>query len=76
VLVRNGIADSLAKYEGYLFAVGRKSSKLSKRSARVIDVEMDEEGIVTVKAVEHPTDNSGISLIAKRIVDASQFVEE
>jgi hypothetical protein len=42
----------------------------------VIDVEMDEEGIVTVKAVEHPTDSNGISLIAKRIGDASQFVEE
>lgn len=76
VLVKNGIAASLAKYEGYLFAVGRKASTLSKRSARVTDVEMDEEGIVTIRAIEHPTDNNGISLIAKRIVDDSQFVEE
>lgn len=75
VQVRDGKAPSLAQYEGYLFAVGRKVSSKGKRVARVVDVEMDEEGLVSIKAVEHPTDENDVSLLAKHIINPSLFVE-
>ncbi len=75
VLTQNGAAPSLAQYAGHLFAVGRRVTAKGKRVARVVDVEMDEEGLVSIKAVEHPTDENDVSLLAKRIVDPSLFIE-
>jgi hypothetical protein len=66
VAVSNGTASALAPYAGYLFVLG--TAVTSKRVFRVTEVQMDEEGEVTVKAVEHPCIESGsetLSLIAR-----------
>ncbi len=65
VTVTNGIATALAPYAGRLFVLGTTITR--KRVFRVTEVQMDEEGEVTVKAVEHPCIESGsqtLSLIA------------
>jgi hypothetical protein len=75
VQVVNGVAPALADKAGHLFVLGRPG-KASKKVVRVTDISMDEEGLVTVKGVEHPVDDNGVSLLAKRIVDASLFKEQ
>jgi hypothetical protein len=65
VTVSNGTAAALAPYVGRLFVLGTTITR--KRVFRVTEVQMDEEGEVTVKAVEHPCIESGsqtLSLIA------------
>jgi hypothetical protein len=68
VAVSNGIAAALAPYAGYMFVLGAKSDR--KRVFRVVEVQMDEEGEITVKAMEHPCDTSG-SLLLSRIANFS-----
>jgi hypothetical protein len=60
--ISSNVASSLAGYEGWLFVLGTPAK--AKRTFRVVEVQMDEEGEVSVRAVEHPCDNSGQSLIA------------
>jgi hypothetical protein len=65
VTVTNGTAAALAPYAGRLFVLG--STITRKRVFRVTEVQMDEEGEVSVKAIEHPCVESGsetLSLIA------------
>lgn len=60
--ITNNTAASLTGYEGWLFVLG--TAVKSKRVFRIVEVQMDEEGEVTVRAVEHPCDENGQSLIA------------
>lgn len=60
--VSSNTASSLAAYEGWLFVLG--TAVKSKRVFRIVEVQMDEEGEVSVRATEHPCDESGQSLIA------------
>ena len=60
--ISNNTAPALAAYEGWLFVLGTVAQ--SKRVFRVIEVQMDEEGEVSVRAIEHPCNSSGQSLIA------------
>ena len=60
--ISSNVASSLAGYEGWLFVLGTPAK--AKRTFRVVEVQMDEEGEVSVQAVEHPCDDSGQSLIA------------
>lgn len=65
VTVTNGTAAALEQYAGRLFVLGQTITK--KRVFRVTEVQMDEEGQVTVSAIEHPCVESGgrtLSLIA------------
>jgi hypothetical protein len=65
VTVSNGTAAALAPYAGRLFVLGQTITR--KRVFRVTEVQMDEEGQVTVSAIEHPCVESGgqtLSLIA------------
>jgi hypothetical protein len=71
VTVSNGVATALKSYEDALFVLGR--SVKNKRVFRVTEVSMDEEGETTIKAVEHPTDSAGRSLIAQRLLSSNQF---
>lgn len=71
VSVSSGVASSLKSYAGSLFVLG--TSVKNKRVFRVTEVSMDEEGETTIKAVEHPTNSSGESLIAKRLTQTDQF---
>ena len=63
ITVTNGVASQLASSNGYLFVLGAKADR--KRVFRVTEVQMDEEGEVTVKAVEHPCDNDNGTLLSK-----------
>ena len=60
--ISNNTASALASYEGWLFVLG--TAVKSKRVFRVVEVQMDEEGEVSVRAVEHPCDSNGQSMIA------------
>lgn len=62
VNVTSNIASSLAGYEGYVFVLG--TAIKNKRVFKVTEVSMDEEGEVTVRAVEHAVDDNGLSLIS------------
>jgi hypothetical protein len=62
VQVTNGQAPSLSNYEGHLFVLGKRVT--NKRVFKVTEVSMDEEGEVTIRAVEHATDSNGKSRIA------------
>jgi hypothetical protein len=65
VTVTNGTAAALAPYTGRLFVLGQTINR--KRVFRVTEVQMDEEGQVTVSAIEHPcvqSDGRTLSRIA------------
>jgi hypothetical protein len=62
VAISNNVSFQLAAYDGWLFALGTALS--TKRTFRITEVQMDEEGEVTVKALEHQCDAAGQSLIA------------
>jgi hypothetical protein len=61
--VTNGTAASLASKAGYMFVLGAQSNR--KRVFRVTEVQMDEEGEVTVKAMEHPCEAVGSKLLSR-----------
>jgi hypothetical protein len=67
--VQDGIATTLASQEGKLFVLGTVVK--TKRVFRVAEVNMDEEGEVTVRATEYPCTTDGLSQIAN--FDASLF---
>lgn len=62
VTVAGNTAAALAGYEGWMFVLGTTISR--KRVFRVTEVQMDEEGEVTVKALEHPCEESGTSTLS------------
>jgi hypothetical protein len=65
ITVSNGTAAALAPYAGRLFVLGQTITR--QRVFRVTEVQMDEEGEVSVRAIEHPCIVSGaqtLSLIA------------
>ena len=67
VNVSNSVATSLAANKGWLFVLGTQLT--SKRVFKVVEVEMDEQGEVTIRANEHPcVEEGGItrSLIARQ----------
>jgi len=57
VSVTNSQSASLAPYEGWLFVLGNVVT--AKRVFRVTEVTMEEEGEITVKAIEHPCEEEG-----------------
>ena len=73
VAVTNGVAASLASKAGYMFVLGAQSNR--KRVFRVTEVQMDEEGEVTVKAMEYPCVESGGKLLSK-VADFSDSLFE
>ena len=62
VRVENNRSAQLVGYESYLFVLGEQIT--SKRVYRVSDVQMDEEGEVTVRATIFPCDSQGKALIS------------
>jgi hypothetical protein len=65
VVITDGAAPALASPAGDLFVLGQ--AVRSKRVFRVTEVTMEEEGETTVRAVEHPCNADGQSLIAEGI---------
>jgi hypothetical protein len=63
VAVTDGVATTLSALTGQLFVLGQ--AVRSKRVFRVTEVSMEEEGETTIRAVEHPCDTNGLSLIAQ-----------
>ena len=72
VSVSNGVAPGLSDYKGWMFVMG--TEKPQKRVYRVTELAIEEEGEVSVKALEYPCFESGGQLRA-RIADfrASKF---
>ena len=62
VTVINGVSSQLTSYEGYLFVLGVEAT--TRRVFRVTEVQMDEEGEITVRATIYPCTTDGLSLIA------------
>lgn len=62
VAISDNIAAAVADYTGYLFVLGTPVK--SKRVFRITEVQMDEEGEISVRAIEHQCDADGLSLIA------------
>jgi len=65
ITVSNNTATALASVEGQLFVLG--TAVRSKRVFRVTEVNMEEEGETTVRAIEHSCNSNGLSLIARGI---------
>ena len=65
ITVSNNTATALASVKGQLFVLG--TAVRSKRVFRVTEVNMEEEGETTIRAVEHSCDSNGLSLIARGI---------
>jgi len=65
ITVSNNTATALASVEGQLFVLG--TAVRSKRVFRVTEVNMEEEGETTLRAVEHSCNSNGLSLIARGI---------
>ena len=55
-------AATLADLDGYLFVLGQKTT--TRRVFRVTEVEMDEEGEITVRGTNYPCTSEGLSEIA------------
>jgi len=55
-------AAGLADLDGYLFVLGQKTT--TRRVFRVTEVEMDEEGEITVRGTNYPCTSDGLSEIA------------
>jgi len=55
-------AATLADLEGYLFVLGQKTT--TRRVFRVTEVEMDEDGEITVRGTNYPCTSDGLSEIA------------
>jgi hypothetical protein len=58
----NNIAAGLADLDGYLFVLGQKTT--TRRVFRVTEVDMDEEGEITVRGTNYPCTSDGLSEIA------------
>ena len=63
ITVTGGVAASLSPQTGQLFVLGQ--AVRNKRVFRVTEVNMEEEGETTIRAVEHPCDANGNSFIAQ-----------
>jgi len=61
----NKVTPDQSNFVGYLFVIGKAVK--NRRIFRVTEVQVDEEGEVTVRAMHHGTDLDGNSLIAKGI---------
>jgi hypothetical protein len=62
-------SPQLTSSSGRLFVLG--NTILNKRVFRVTEVAMDEEGEVTIRGVEHPTNAAGRSLIGQNLLQGS-----
>lgn len=68
LIIVNGIAQNL---RNTVFSV--KNSQVSNQVYQVEAIEVDENGIVTIKASSFPADSEGRSLIAADVVSGSSF---
>jgi hypothetical protein len=59
----DGASAALRNFNDHVFVLGKVIK--TKRVFRATEVSMDEEGEVTIKGVEHGTDDDGLSLISR-----------
>jgi hypothetical protein len=69
VSVTGNTATALAGRVGDLFVLG--TAVRNKRVFRIVEISMEEEGETTIKAVEHPCDANGNSLIVAGLTNPS-----
>lgn len=68
VSIVNNAAALLSNFEGSLFVLGNAIK--DKKTYKITEVEMDEEGEVTIRAVFHATDSQGQSLLSEGLSSA------
>lgn len=61
-IVQDNMASTLAAYDGWLFVMGTATT--TKRVFRITEVQMDEEGEITVRGTNYPCTTDGLSEIA------------
>ena len=62
VVISNGVASALSERAGQLYVMGVAQDK--KRVFRITEVELDQEGEVTVRAIEYPCDDEDRAHVA------------
>lgn len=62
VVISNGVASALSERAGQLYVMGVAQNK--KRVFRITEVELDQEGEVTVRAIEYPCDDEDRAHVA------------
>lgn len=73
ISIVNNASDALLAYEGWLIVLGNQLT--NKRVFRVTEVAMEEEGEVTIKAAEHPCEETGGKTLSKIAqFDAGLFI--
>jgi len=63
VAISNNQSPALTNYEGWLFVLGTQLT--TKRVFRTTQVSMEEEGEITISAIEHPCDETGGTTLSK-----------
>lgn len=63
VSIANNSSSALAIYENCLFVLGNEIK--DKKVYKITEVEMDEEGETTIRAIFHATDSQGLSLLTQ-----------
>jgi hypothetical protein len=63
IAISNNQSPALTDYEGWLFVLGTQLT--TKRVFRTTEVSMEEEGEITISAIEHPCDEVGGSTLSK-----------
>ena len=69
ISVASNTATALAARAGDLFVLG--TAVRNKRVFRIVEISMEEEGETTIRAVEHPCDANGNSLIVAGLTNPS-----
>ena len=59
---------------GTVFSI--KHSQTNQGIYQVIELNLDEDGLVTVRAVEHPVNPDLVSLVALDLVNQTDFIED
>ena len=63
-----------SEFFGTVFSL--KHSQTSQGIYQVIELSLEEEGIVTIRAIEHPTNPDLVSLVALDLINQTDFVED
>ena len=63
-----------SKFFGSVFSL--QHSQTSQNIYQVIELNLEEDGLVTIRAIEHPTNPELVSLVALDLVNQNSFIED
>ena len=68
---RSRLIDSTGKTNGALFTL--LSNKFDRSVYQIESLNLEEDGLVSISAVEVPTDERGVSIVAKDVLTPGNF---